>query len=152
GYSGAALRYMLIRANYRQQLNFTMEGMVEAQRTVDRLQATWRKLEGAAREPGTAAPDIAQRASEQRHEFGEAMDEDLNISRALPAVHELASLANRPEAQGATAQLLLDAFKDMNRVVGVLEPEAVTDQALLPEAIQALVDRREAARKARDFA
>jgi cysteinyl-tRNA synthetase len=151
GFSGTALRYMLIRANYRQQLNFTMEGMAEAQRTVDRLHATWRKLEAAAREPGPAVPEIERAVAEQRREFGEAMDDDLNISRALAALHEIASLGNRSEARGATAQLILDAFVDLDRVVGVLRPDA-SAEVLLPDAIQALVDQREAARKARDFA
>ena len=134
---------MLVPAacNCLDRLNFTLDGMAEAQRTVDRLQATWRKLEEAARTRGPLIDDLAEQVAAQRWEFGEAMDDDLNISRALAALHEIASLANRADIRGETALLLLDAFQDLDRVLGVLKPEAASEE-LLPAAIQALVDQQ----------
>jgi cysteinyl-tRNA synthetase len=75
------------------------------------------------------------------------MDDDLNVSAALDGTFSLLAEANRAGATGADAANALAALRHMDGVLGVLEqaPQA------LDADVEALIERRNAARAARDF-
>jgi cysteinyl-tRNA synthetase len=146
-----AIRYLLISAPYSTQLNFTEAGLTGAAATLDRLANFRRRLTEATTVDGGAGPGsgIAARALVA---FGEAMDDDLNTSGALAALHTMVGEANAlVDAGGLTEHdrsVLRDALEKMDSVLGVLAP--VADDTVSPEVL-ALVEERAAARKARDF-
>ncbi|MEW6742779.1 MAG: cysteine--tRNA ligase [Planctomycetota bacterium] len=147
GHSGAAVRLMLIRAHYRQQLNFTLEGLREAQVVVDRLENLVQRLEETAAE-GEAVDEVRNLIESEKRAFCAALDDDLNISPALAALHEIVSEANRREPKGADAQAFLDAIQEIDSVLGLLHG----GRAILPEEIEKLIAEREQARKRKDYA
>jgi cysteinyl-tRNA synthetase len=152
GHRPEALRYLLCAAHYRSLLNFTWEGLQQAQAALDRIHGLVQRLEEADRE-GPVSPRVRQ-AVERAHEaFDAALSDDLNTPEALAAVHGLVAEANALQVAGDVtregAALLRAELESMDGVFGVLLP-AGDDRLSAPE--QALFDERQEARRNRDFA
>jgi cysteinyl-tRNA synthetase len=152
GYRPRAIRYLLLSVHYRQQLNFTFAGLDQAAASIERLSDFVRRVEEL---PPGGAPDgeLAARSRRAREAFDEALDDDLNTSRALAAVFEWVRDANRAMDEGRASaadrselEAVLEAF---DAVYDVLTPDP--DELRLEVEIQALIDEREAARRAREW-
>ncbi len=151
GYDPIVIRYLLLSTHYRQQFNFTFEGLDAAKGAIDRLRNLARRLhdtEGKGSE-GKAAKHIAH----VKESFGAAMDDDLNISIALAALFDFVrDINNLLDANAVskeeTAEVggLLMQFDSVLGVIGKVEVEEA-----LPTDIDALVQKREAARKAKNW-
>ena len=152
GVAPRALRYGLIAAHYRTGLSFGDESLAAASAAVDRLDATVAGLAGY-RDDGADDPDLPAAVSRARETFGAAMDDDLGVSAALAALFDLVRDVNRRIAtrsmSTADAGRALAALYDLDQVLGLL-PEAA-EPALDPDLAD-LLDRRAAAREARDWA
>ena len=149
GYTGREVRYELLATHYRAPLNFTFGGLDAARtalRRVDEFTARLAEAAGAAR--AGALPAWARAQAER---FEAALDEDLNISAALAALFDgiregnAALDAKALEPGGAAA--VQDLFRRWDAALGVLEKPAEA----VPPDVQALLDRRQAARQARDW-
>jgi len=151
GVEPRALRYALIAAHYRTSLSFSDESLGAAAAAVARLDALVTAL-AAYRSGGTDDPGLPAVIGAAREAFALAMDDDLGISAALAAVFDLVREVNRRVAarslSTADAARALAALRDVDRVLGLLpdagEPELDAD-------IRELIDRRAAARAARDW-
>ena len=149
GASAVAIRYLLLSAHYRQQLNFTFEGLDAAKASIERLQNCIVALQQhkGGRSDGTSAELIGA----LHNGFEQAMDDDLNVSEALAALFDFVKEVNAKLAAGQCdakdATLYLEALKQSDGVLGVM----TFDAGSLDGGIQALVDEREAARKNKDF-
>ena len=87
-----------------------------------------------------------------REEFIAAMDDDLNTADAISAIFELVTAINTAVKDGASrefAQKSLDTLMELATVVGLLQQDADDE---IDDEIQKLVDERQEARKARNFA
>lgn len=146
GWTGREVRYALQSVKYREPLNFTVEGLEAARKALARLDEWSRRLEEFA--SGAAEPLPEGLAPEK---FGEALDDDLNISAALGALFELIRESNKLLDTGSftpgQAKALL-AWRDRINTVLALAPE----EAGVPDDIQKLVSRRAEARVGRDWA
>src|SRR5438067_3491371 len=99
GYSAAAVRYFLLSVPCRKQLNFTFDALQGAEKTVESLRDVRARLEEAKTEMGRN--DKLQVATEQAlKDFAAGMDDDLNTSVALAAIHELTREVNTVLANG----------------------------------------------------
>jgi cysteinyl-tRNA synthetase len=152
GFSPTAIRYLLLSVPYRKQLNFTFEGLRGAAKTVESLRDFRARLKTARTEDGANAEmrAVAARALE---EFEAGMDDDLNTSVALAAIHNLSREVNRAidcHALRADDQReILALIERFNSVLNIFPDDAVP---LLEEEIQRLIDERQQARHRRDFA
>ena len=151
GVSPRAVRYALIAVHYRASLNYTESSLGAAAAAIERLDALVAAL---AAYGGSSAddPSLPGVLSAARTAFGDALDDDLNISAALAALFDLVRELNRRiEARTmsrADADRALAAVRDLDTVLGVL-PE---DAAALDPDTEALLVARAAARAARDWA
>ena len=162
GYRPSAIRYLLLSAHYRTQLNFTLEGLKDADRAVGRLYEFRRRLAEtpSAEDPGADAPDLEGVANRWRDAFTAALDDDLNASDGLGATFTMvreANLALDEAAAVSTAGLeaLRAALKDFDAVFGVLslrEREEASGAAGIEEWVEERIAARAAARADRDFA
>jgi cysteinyl-tRNA synthetase len=152
GVSPRALRYALLAVHYRTGLDYSDESLAAAGAGLTRLDTLVLALE-RYREDGAGDPELADALAAARDAFGAALDDDLNASAALAAVFDLVrDLNRRIEARSMStddAARALDALRDLDRVLGVLDEPVV--ESLDPE-LQALLDARAAARTARDWA
>ncbi|MDG2148348.1 MAG: cysteine--tRNA ligase [Planctomycetota bacterium] len=152
GHPPIAVRFALLRSQYRQVLNFTLDGLKEAASSVRRLRLFAEEMELAA---GDAKPaDAPSWITAAVKRFDESMDDDLNTSGALDGVFTLLHEAHRRQATGADAASALAALRRFDRVLGVLHTP--TDDHGLSEAadeeIEDLIRRRTEAREAKDWA
>jgi cysteinyl-tRNA synthetase len=152
GHTPRAIRYLLLSAPHHKQLNFTLEGMRGAETVVTRLNNFKRSL--TEFEPGAgSSPAIAEMIERWRRRFEDALDDDLNTAEALAAIHGLERETNIAidkktiKADDQKALLaLVDRFDSVFNVFGEVKQE------LLDSDIQALIDERQAARAAKNFA
>jgi len=149
GYNPLAIRWVLLATHYRQPNNFAFDAVEAANQSLNRIRDFRLRLrdvagEGAGLEQETAACEEA---------FGEALDDDLNISGALAAVfdfiREMNRRIDRNELSGAGAQRAGALLDRLDAVTGLFVPLA---EDRPPEAILALVEARQKARRAKDFA
>jgi len=147
GYKGPEIRYALMSSHYRQNLNFTLEGLEDSRRAIRRLRDFTVDV-GSRRGQGTNGriDELCRRAS---REFEEAMDDDINIAPALAAVFNFVRDVNRlgddvSEIESARVLSLMNHFDD---VLGVIHEEKEDLSGEFTEKIA----WRDAARKARDF-
>jgi len=153
GYTGVELRYALMRVQYRQTMNFTLKGMDEARTAIQRIQNAREKLvrvrDGVEPAGGDDLADSARKADE---DFGAALCDDLNVSGALAAVFGLVGEVNRAQPTVDSATATLGAFQRFENVLGCFGEEPAGESAAVPGELEELLDQRQAARKAKDFA
>jgi cysteinyl-tRNA synthetase len=151
GHSAEAIRYLLLSVNYRRQLNFTADGLRQAEASVRRLEDFLLRMTEKAG-PGDPSPEFAAAVSATRENFIAALDDDLNTSAALAAVFDFVRSAYQQDEQGilgaGDARAAIDFLKDVNRVLAVLR----TQPELLDAEITKRIEERQAARRRRDFA
>jgi cysteinyl-tRNA synthetase len=144
GWTGREVRYALISVKYREPLNFTFEGLAAARSALQRLDEWTSRLKETAGDARAAEPPAGQEG------FGEALDDDLNISAALAVVFETVRETNRRMNEGSlsagTARALLDWLRGVNSVLA-LESE----EEKIPAEVGELVQRRANARAAKDW-
>jgi cysteinyl-tRNA synthetase len=164
GVRPSSIRYLFLTAHYRSKLNFTFAGLAAAAEAVRRVRESRDRLRDhpAVRDPDPAdTPVLHPAADEALAAFTEAMDQDLNSSVALAALHELVGRVNarlhelegRPISQ-AEKDAALRAFDRIDGVfgfVGLSERENVVDDELAAW-VEERIEARQAARRARDFA
>jgi cysteinyl-tRNA synthetase len=151
GHQPDAIRYALIAAHYRSQLNFTWDGLGQAATALERVRSFVQRLEEVDSAGPVSAP-VADAVGRGRAGFDAALDNDLNTPEALAAVHVLVGEGNALLAAGEVtregASRLRGTIESMDAVLGVLLPGV---QAGLSAQEQALFDERQDARRTRDF-
>src|SRR6266403_4184189 len=88
GFSAAGIRYFLLSVPYRKQLNLNFEVLAGADKTVQSLRDFRSRLSEARTEAGNNE-ELQKAAQRALREFEEGMDDDLNTSVALAAIHNL---------------------------------------------------------------
>jgi cysteinyl-tRNA synthetase len=154
GFTGREIRYALLRVNYRLQLNFTFDGMVEARQSLLRLDEWIQRLRDLAdnlpRQSEAAADALPenQYAPATSDSFFAALDDDLNISAALAELFKQIRTTNQlmdaNELQPAQAAALLQWWENVNQVLQI-QP----DQEVVPPEVEELVKQRAEARAAK---
>jgi cysteinyl-tRNA synthetase len=142
----------LLSAPYHKQLNFTLEGLRGAESTTERLQDFRQRLAEVKGAPGTI-PALAELMARSQARFEAALDDDLNTAEALAAVHDFVRETNialaRGEVRAGDQEALLEL---VGRFDSVFDIFGEVRQELLDSEIQALIDERQAARAAKNFA
>jgi cysteinyl-tRNA synthetase len=145
GFTGREIRYLLLTAHYRETFNFTLEGLQAARVALGRVDECLTKLRELA---GTAK---ATGDSPLPGDFTNALDDDLNISGAWGVIFDWVRDANRRVASNtldaAAAATALAAWDKLDSVLGV----GAVKEAAVPAEITALLEARQAARRAKDF-
>ena len=158
GYTAAAVRYLVISAHYRHELNFTFDGLETAQSAIrrildiqDRLAAT--PVDDDA--PGSELPDLARHALEA---FEAALDDDLNVPAGLAAVFTFIREANAaldrraavPAADLQEAGRALERIDDVLGVIRLARAASGPDEEFAAWVEEKLAQRQDA-RARRDF-
>ena len=143
GYEPLVFRYLALTAHYRSKLDFTADAMHAAASGLARLR---RAVATADASDGPTVDLAAEPMAGYRSRFTDAIADDLALPKALAIAQEVASAA---DLSGAQRRALL---LDFDRVLGLSLDAPVPDEAPLPEGAAELLERRAAARAARDFA
>src|SRR5688572_15249355 len=151
GHSPRGIRYFLLSVPYSKQLNLTFDALRGAEKTVESLRDFHARLSEARTEPGNNEK-LHEAATRTLHEFEEAMDDNLNTSVALAAIHNLTREVNtalaRKKLGEENKRELLELFQRFDIVLNIFSEDSAE---ILDQEIQALIDARQEARRRRDF-
>jgi len=146
-FSSEVLRYFLISSHYRSPMNYSIDGLTEAQASLDRLY--------------TALKDCEIQVDEVENEFSfqyrAMMDDDFNVPGALAVLFDIAKSINllKNSDQSDQANQLATTLVSLAKPLGVLQqdPEEYlkTGVQLSEDKIDGLISERELARKNKDF-
>jgi len=147
-FPGEALRLVLLQTHYRQPLDFTKEGVLQAKRVLDRFYGALRSSDDVAQTIPPTNPDGDMIA---------ALADDLNTPGALAVLHERLSALNRAESPADKARArrtLLAAAAPLGLLANDAEAwlHGPTAGTLDESAVAARIQSRAAARKQRNFA
>ncbi|HXZ98279.1 MAG TPA: cysteine--tRNA ligase [Candidatus Acidoferrum sp.] len=154
GHDPLAVRYLLMSAHYRAQLNFTEEALADAEKALEALRGTYHRVKNIDTADKQNNIQLRKLLLREEREFEKAMDDDLNTPRALAAVHRAARAVNRAMDQGKVsmkdASLVHLFFSRLDNVLGILGERKETQ--VLPEEAQRLIRERDQARANKDWA
>ena len=156
-YDLQVLRFFMLSAHYRSPLNFSAELMEASRNSLERIQNAVGNLnhllENAAVEELTGEEkELTAQLSSYEEKFDAAMDDDLNTADALAAIFELVRFANSHAEEGSSKAFLRALKEKIVSLADVLGVIVEKKEEMLDADIEALIEERQAARKAKNFA
>jgi cysteinyl-tRNA synthetase len=164
GVTPAALRLELVRTHYRSNANFTMQGIQDCQRMVDRWSRAHTHLLERTRSSAASVTKLALDESRKHGpfelalvEFTTALCDDLNVARAIASLNAAVnakpdSLSTSCPQRELSSLLAMDSVLDVlgrNAVVSYVAPTADPD---FVARVESLLAARTASRAAKDWA
>ena len=150
------IKFLMLQAHYRTPINYSYEIVEQCRAALDRLYTCRDNLAFAASHPADAPSEgeqaFLETVEQRRQAFIDAMDDDLNTADAISALFELARDCNSFFTEPRSAETISAAtsrFDEMADVLGLLYNRH--SEETLDAQIEALIEKRQAARKARDF-
>ena len=156
-YDLQVLRFFLLSAHYRSPINFSAELMEASKNGLERILNATDNLKHliasvAAEEMSAEEKEAFSKTDAYVEEFEKAMDDDFNTADAIAAIFELVKYANTTATAESSKEYLrglLDRIVKLGDVLGLILDKK---EELLDADIEKLIEERQAARKAKDFA
>ncbi len=147
GFDSFAVRYLLLAAHYRQQLNFTFKGLDAAKNSLQRIWDFIERLESVEGRYNTKFSSVVIKYSKK---FKSAVSDDLDTPKALAVMFDFIKDTNRLIEKNdfgrKNAKEALNLMKEFDSVLGLLKEKENISKVLLD-----LINKREQARKNKDF-
>jgi cysteinyl-tRNA synthetase len=156
-YGYEPIRFFMLSAHYRSPLNYSRESLTQAQSALERLYTAIENLDFLVQNGGEGTLTDAERAliatfDDYRARFDDSMDDDLNTADAIGVLFELVRAVNTAVEDKPTrtfAAVCREMIREFTDVLGLLYDKKKDD---LDSQVEALIDARQAARKAKNFA
>lgn len=156
-YDLQVLRFFMLSAHYRSPLNFSAELMEAAKNGLERILTAADNLKFLA---GNASSEVMTdeekelflKTQEYTDSFERAMDDDFNTADAIAAVFELVKYINTTADGTRSKEYLDNLYKRLESLTDVLGIIIEKKEEMLDEEIEAMIEKRQAARKERNFA
>ncbi len=144
------IRYFLVSSQYRSPINYSVEIIEQAKNSLERLYNCRDNIDFALKNAAEGG-EVPAFIEERKNEFINAMEDDLNTADALAAIFMLVRDINTVIANGA-GKVTLEACADMfDQLTGVLGLVYNRRTESLDDEVEALIEKRTEARKAKDF-
>ena len=156
-YDLQVLRFFMLSAHYRSPLNFSAELMEAAKNGLERIVTCVSNLnflleKAQTQEPSASEEKALLQAKDFVTKFDEAMDDDFNTADAISAIFELVKFANTSVGEGASAAFIRALKDEIVELMDICGLTAERQQEMLDEEIESLIQERQDARKAKNFA
>jgi cysteinyl-tRNA synthetase len=155
GFSARSIRYLLMSAHYRKQLNFTLDGLkaaAQALEKVDNFVARVKSVRGGSSE----SDDVSAACASFIEQFTADMDNDLNLAGALGKmfefVRETNSLMDKNPVSEKDAAKIMSTLESVDSVFGVIFFPQPKENDADSERIESLITQRKEAKAKKDFA
>ncbi|MHC4930650.1 MAG: cysteine--tRNA ligase [Planctomycetota bacterium] len=148
GYAALDFRLYVLKQHYRAPLPFRTELLDEARQMRGRIN-NFVHYEMADRPEGDEGPEVLAAVETARSAFREALEDDLNTSRAIAAVFEFMTAVNRLEPSRADAARVVAFMREVDSVLAILDDSPAE---VLDTEIERLIEERNRARANKDFA
>src|SRR5712671_114589 len=176
GHKPSSIRFLLASVPYRKQLNFTFAGLEQGARSVERLRTFDSRIRMSQLPAGTN-PVAQEAAAKAKQEMRAGMEDDLNTAYASGAIFDMVreanTLADRGELREGDKAPFLEALQQFDEIFavlkdddaekmkatmewarshGILKDSEIPADAMSDADVNRLIEERNAAKKARDFA
>jgi len=158
-YGYEAIRMFMLMSHYRSPLNYSGDILMQAKSALERLSTSKANLEffekhGKDGDMTETEKRFVESLSNYRDRFCEVMDDDLNTADAVSVIFELvreinSAVSPSTDPTKALAYACNEIFSELSEVIGI--PFAEADEAVDAD-IEAMIESRQAARRARNFA
>lgn len=156
-YDADVIRFLMLSAHYRQQLNFSEDLLESAKASVERIYNAIGNLENlidevSREEMNEEEKSYLESLNKYKERYIEKMDDDFNTADAITAIFDLIKDTNTNitiDSSKELAKKSLDLIRELGEPLGMFQKST---KGNLEEEIEALIDKRQQARKDRDFA
>lgn len=146
------IRFFMLSAHYRSPLNFSADLVEASKNGLERILTAVDRLKSISGTEGEVDKAVADEMDAFVKKYEAAMDDDLNTADAISVIFELVKYANvnvTEESTKATVELVLNTVTKLCDILGIITEKK---EEILDSDIEALIEERQAARKAKDFA
>lgn len=146
------IRFFMLSAHYRSPLNFSAELVEASKNGLERILTAVDRLKSINGIDGDVDKSVADEMDAFVKKYEDAMDDDLNTADAISVIFELVKYANvnvTEESSKATVELVLNTIEKLCDILGIITEKK---EEILDSDIEALIEERQAARKAKNFA
>ena len=156
-YDLQVLRFLMLSAHYRSQLNFSADLMAAAKNSLERILTAYERiaeLYEKAEDKGLSADEVSLNTEIKGYvaKYEEAMDDDFNTSDAISVMFELVKSANSNLDENSGKEIVgiyKQALETMADILGII---LVKEKGDLDSEVEALIAQRQEARANKDFA
>lgn len=156
-YDSEVIRYFMLSAHYRNPINFADTLMEQAKSSVERVYTCLENLEfllknASDKELCDTCRAVLDKLNEYREKYIAAMDDDLNTAGAIGAIFDIVYLANtevNANMPKSVIEKVIDTIRELGGVLGLFTK---TKEKSLDDEVESLIEERNAARKAKDWA
>ncbi|HAT4108379.1 cysteine--tRNA ligase [Clostridium perfringens] len=156
-YDADVIRFLMLSAHYRQQLNFSEDLLESAKASVERIYNAIGNLENLIDEVSREEMNEEEKVyleslNKYKEKYIEKMDDDFNTADAITAIFDLIKDTNTNitiDSSKELAQKVLELIRELGAPLGMFQKST---KGNLEEEIEALIAKRQQARKDRDFA
>ncbi len=156
-YDLQVLRFLMLSAHYRSQLNFSADLMAAAKNSLERILTAYERiaeLYEKAEDKGLSADEVSLNTEIKGYvaKYEEAMDDDFNTSDAISVMFELVKSANSNLDENSGREIVgiyKQALETMADILGII---LVQEKGDLDSEVEALIAKRQEARANKDFA
>ena len=146
------IRFFMLSAHYRSPLNFSADLVEASKNGLERILTAVDRLKSISGTDGEKDKAVAEEMDAFVKKYEAAMDDDLNTADAISVIFELVKYANvnvTEESTKATVELVLNTVTKLCDILGIITEKK---EEILDSDIEALIEERQAARKAKNFA
>lgn len=156
-YDLQVLRFFMLSAHYRSPLNFSAELMEAAKNGLERIVTAAENLKFLAGNASAEAmteeeKELFEKSAQYVADYERAMDDDFNTADAIAAVFDLVKYINTTSDGSRSKDYLESLFARLKTLTDVLGIIIEKEEEMLDADIEAMIEKRQAARKAKDFA
>lgn len=146
------IRFFMLSAHYRSPLNFSADLVEASKNGLERILTAVDRLKLISGTDGEKDKAVAEEMDAFVKKYEAAMDDDLNTADAISVIFELVKYANvnvTEESTKATVELVLNTVTKLCDILGIITEKK---EEILDSDIETLIEERQAARKAKNFA
>ena len=146
------IRFFMLSAHYRSPLNFSADLVEASKNGLERILTAVDRLKSISGTEGEVDKAVADEMDAFVKKYEAAMDDDLNTADAISVIFELVKYANvnvTEESTKATVELVLNTVTKLCDILGIITEKK---KEIFDSDIEALIEERQAARKAKNFA
>lgn len=156
-YDLQVLRFFMLSAHYRSPLNFSADLMEAAKNGLERIKTAAERLrELMEKAPSTPLKEEEATSLKEAEgfleKFEEAMEDDFNTADAIAAIFELVKFSNTHAGSESTKAYVEGLYKELTEMSDICGLILESKKEILEQDIEALIQERQEARKAKNFA
>lgn len=153
GFSGKAIRWVLLSCHYRKKLNFTFDAVEQAQESLKKFAELFIRLKNLPESANEA--DITALLNKADEDFYNAIGDDLNVSEATAVMFNLQREANKLADAGSLSksqgEAILSLYRKFDNIFGCLEVDSAAEEEV-PAEVSAMAEARIVARAEKNWA